>query len=370
MYHAIGQAIGAFGNVASSIINANSQKKFQKQQIAAQQAANRYNVQSQERINNQNIEFQERINNIMRKDESTAIQRKKRDLQAAGYSTADPNITGHSSAALSAPGLAAPQVQPEFSPEMSAQVLSANQGVANSIIDSAKFLTDAALTKAKTKEANENAKGMEIANAWSDAEHQLNYSQTLEVIENLKKDGKIKDKEAEKLTMDISQINSNIDLLREQIIGLREENKIKPKRLSKELIKLDEEINHIKSVIANTKADTDLKKIDKDIKGFEKRIRSVEANFAEMGINFNGNSIIDALSRVALSPRGSEVFPKTIEFIGSTFRGILSSLFEHVSEGAEIGKGILKSAVKGYANLFKYQSPGAFIIDYLKNQKN
>lgn len=315
----IGGIISGLGSIISSGINAFTAHRQQKEQIAADRAMNERNIAFQRETNQQNIDYQREINDIMRRDNRTAIQTKKNDLMNAGYSTADPNLQGASVASLGAPNIQSPQVASEFNPAMSQQLLAAGSHFSDSIINTARTLSDIALNKAHVKESNANATGKEIENAWSDAEHAAQYDTTLQTLENLKKDAKIKDEEYNKLVADINSVNESIKLTREQVDLAKTENKFKPSILRNTS-------NHLSALIDNVNSSTDLNKTEKSIKDFEKLIKSVEANFAELGINFNGSSYVDALLRASASPKGKEIIPLVASFIKDSLRGIFSSV--------------------------------------------
>ncbi len=340
----IGGIISGIGSIISSGLNAASARRQQEKQIAADREMNERNIAFQRETNQQNIDFQREINDIMRRDNRTAIQTKKSDLINAGYSTADPNLQGASVASLGAPNIQSPQVASEFNPAMSQQLLDAGSHFSDSIINTARTLSDIALNKAHVKESNANATGKEIENAWSDAEHAAQYDTTLQTLENLKKDSKIKDEEYNKLVADINSVNESIKLTREQVELAKTENKFKPSILQNTS-------DHLAALIDNLDSATDLNKTEKSIKNFEKRIKSVEANFAELGINFNGSSYVDALLRAAASPRGKEIIPLVASFIKDSLSGIFSNIIPSKDEFVKGSKKFIKGAGKTMLNI-------------------
>lgn len=340
----IGGIVSGIGSIISSGVNALSAHSQQKKQIAADKEMNERNIAFQRETNQQNIDFQREINDIMRRDNRNAIQTKKNDLMNAGYSAADPNLQGASVASLGAPNIQSPQVASEFNPAMSQQLLDAGSHFSDSIINTAKTLSDIALSKAHVKESNANATGKEIDNAWSDAEHAAQYDTTLQTLENLKKDSKIKDEEYNKLVADINSVNETIKLTREQVDLAKTENKFKPSILQNTS-------DHLSALIDNLDSATDLNKTEKSIKDFEKRIKSVEANFAELGINFNGSSYVDALLRAAASPRGKEVIPLVASFIKDSLSGIFSNIIPSKGQFIEKSKEFIKDAGKKWLGI-------------------
>lgn len=342
----IGGIVSGIGSIISSGINAFSAHSQQKKQIAADKAMNERNIAFQRETNQQNIDFQREINDIMRRDNRNAIQTKKNDLMNAGYSAADPNLQGASVASLGAPNIQSPQVASEFNPAMSQQLLDAGSHFSDSIINTAKTLSDIALSKAHVKESNANATGKEIENAWSDAEHAAQYDTTLQTLENLKKDSKIKDEEYNKLVADINSVNETIKLTREQVDLAKTENKFKPSILQNTS-------DHLSALIDNLDSSTDLNKTEKSIKDFEKRIKSVEANFAELGINFNGSSYVDALLRAAASPRGKEIIPLVASFIKDSLSGIFSNIIPSKGQFIKDSKEFIKNAGKKWLGVVR-----------------
>lgn len=342
----IGGIVSGIGSIISSGVNAFTANRQQKKQIAADKAMNERNIAFQREANMQNIDFQREINDIMRRDNRTAIQTKKNDLVNAGYSTADPNLQGASVASLGAPNIRAPQVASEFNPAMSQQLLAAGSHFSDSIINTAKTLSDIALNKAHVKESNANATGKEIDNAWSDAEHAAQYDTTLQTLENLKKDSRIKDEEYNKLVADINSVNESIKLTREQVELAKSENKFKPSILQNTS-------DHLAAMIDNLDSVTDLNKTEKSIKNFEKRIKAVEANFAELGINFNGSSYVDSLLRAAASPRGKEIIPLVASFIKDSLSGIFSDIIPSRDEFIEGSKNFIKDAGKKWLHIIR-----------------
>lgn len=342
----IGGIVSGIGSIISSGINAFTANKQQKKQIAADKAMNDRNIAFQRETNQQNIDFQREINDIMRRDNRTAIQTKKNDLINAGYSTADPNLQGASVASLGSPSIQSPQVVSEFNPAMSQQFLDAGSHFSDSIINTAKTLSDIALNKAHVKESNANATGKEIDNAWSDAEHAAQYDTTLQTLENLKKDSKIKDEEYNKLVADINSVNESIKLTREQVDLAKTENKFKPSILQNTS-------DHLAALIDNLDSATDLNKTEKSIKNFEKRIKAVEADFAELGINFNGSSYVDALIRAAASPRGKEIIPLVASFVKDSLSGIFSSFIPSREEFINNSKNFIKDAGKKWLDVVR-----------------
>lgn len=365
----------AFLNLAGSGINAimngwstAANYNIARAQIKAQQQANNKNIALMREINNSQIQHSNYINNLMRHDANNAISIKKNDLINAGYSTADPNLSGNSIAQLTNPSQSMAQVEPALSPAIAQQLMSTNNSFANSILDGASKMSGVFLSAAEARSANANASGQEINNSWLDAQNRVNYESTLQSIDVMVQDGLLKKSQAAVAIRQIDVMDSNMRLLEQQITSAMYENKVKPEMLNKTLLKLDEEINNLKSITANFKADTSNKQKQGAILDFEKRIKAVEASFAEMGINFNGQSLVDGLARLAASPNGHLMFDKLLSFIGNSLDTIIGHFlpgtsFKEFSEGVANGAKIVGSRIangaKRVARVFRNGMSGA-----------
>lgn len=345
----IGSIIGAVGNIATSAMANRAQSKLADKQIAAQKEANdrniefqreanQQNLQTQRDINNQQIAFQKDVNSLMRHDANNAISIKKQDLVNAGYSTADPNMTGATSASLGSPTLGAasvdaPQVQSEFTPDMARMLSESYNSLSGSLLSGASLGAQIALQEAQARSANANASGQEIDNNWKDAQNAASYEQLLESIELMKKDGKIKNKQASLLSAQIDNMRTQTDSLTEQILSLRMENMLKPDMLIEDLNHLRATISNVKASTANLNADTSNKRVEHEILKYSKDIKKIERNFARMGINFNGNSIFDSLARLVSSPDGHVLFSRSLDFLSKS----VDAIFGRLSSDAAIG---------------------------------
>lgn len=314
----IGAGINAIGNY----YNTKLQAKMTKQMIASQEKMNDQNVASQEKINQQNIDFQQGINNMMRSDAQNAISIKKRDLQNAGYSTADPNQQGFANAQLGSPELTAPQVESEFNPAMAQQELDARTGLVGSLLEGAKTMSEIAVNKATARSQNANATNFEINNDYLEANLKVAYQTSLETLKNWVNRNKESELVQSKYVEDINLVKQNIDLVAQQIIAQKYNNKFAPEKFFKEM-------QHLSSLISNINADTDNKKVDKEIKNFEKEIMSVKANMAKMGINFESSDIVTAIARIVTSPKGHEVLSILTDFINNAIESFTGSITDH-----------------------------------------
>lgn len=332
----ISSGIGSLANGIGSIINSKAQEKITDKLIASQKEANERNIASQERINQMNIDNTNMNNALMRQDAHNAISIKKRDLINAGYSTADPNLTGSSFASLTNPSLQASHVDPEYNEAMAQIDSNAVTSLSNSLLDGAKIMSEIKLNEANAKSSNANAESTEINNKWLDAQLSVNYDISLESLNNLKKDGKIKDKEFEKYEKEFNLLDNQINLISEQYLGLVFDNQFKPYRYTTELRKLNKEI-------INLQSDIDIKEVDKGIKKFEKRLKEIEVDFAEIGINFNSNDLVTAIARIVGSPRGHEVFTIASQFLSNSIDEITNNTIDNL---VDTGKKVLKKSTQ------------------------
>lgn len=295
-------AVGALANIGTGIASIKAQKQMNKDNIAAQ-----------ERINQANIDNTNHINDLMRHDTHNAVNYRKQDLINSGYSTANPNMDASQSASLSVPQLTAPHSESVMTPDAAASF--------NGIVPN---LLNAALIKAQTRETNAKADIDEKEAAWTDVKLKAEYDNLLQQTDNLKKDGVLKSYQSSAIRKGIDKTNQEIELLIEQTWSAQLENKFKPDIMIKTIQTMDKTLSEIDSRISVNNADAKLKGQQFEIGEFEKEIREVEANFAKMGVNFNGQSILDTCMRLAASPKSHELAGKFIAFVRQSFQGVLS----------------------------------------------
>lgn len=322
----IGSIISAAASHINNAANMKNARDMQREAIQAQKEMNERNIEFQQGINDQNIAFQREVNDIMRHDANNAIGIKKRDLINAGYSTADPSLTGAQTASLGTPNLTAPQVQSEFSPEMAEQVLQTRRDFSSGILDSIKLLSDIKLQEAQAENLNSNTTGQNIQNKWSDVEHQKQYEALVQSIDNMKKDGVLKEAQTYKAMKEASVLHSQLELLGHNIKLAEMNNKFRPYEFVNAFNQGLATIGEIQARIANTKADTNNKYIQGKIYELDRQFRAVEVYFAKMGINFNSSGIVDTIGRIATAPDGAKVLPLMLDFVGDTYNGIIERL--------------------------------------------
>lgn len=338
-----GSLAQATNQLGFGIVDIFQKRNALKRQIASQEKMNKDNILMQEAINQANIRNTREINSLMRHDANNAISIKKRDLQNAGYSTANPELTGSPIASLTSPNLQAAQVQSEFTPEMASMYGNMYGSLADRLLSTGKLISDIQLQKAQARAANAGATGQEIDNDWKDALNSAEYTKILESVDYLKSQKILTNEQANNAT-------KQFEILQAELDGLSADNAIKnyevvyhPFRYLKEMEQMDAIIGELQAKTANWKADTSNKQKEGDILEFRKRIEEVAANFAEMGVNFNGSSILDSILRLVASPRGSELGSSAVSYIRKTLQGITDSLPEVFENGNP-----LKALIPGY----------------------
>ena len=343
--------LGSLGSGIASIFTASKQRKSAERQtqmvVDAQKAANAANLETQERINQQQIDNSRYINSLMRHDANNAVSIKKQDLINAGYSTADPNLSGASVASLTQPQLSSnPVVQSEYPSDLAALNQGAGQSLTDSLLSTAGVLSDFAVKRADVLSKSANTKSQEIRNSWLDAELQLNYDTSLQTLENLRKDGRLKDNDLKRFGTEMDILKTQCDVLAQNLFALKEQNKVLPKKLIKELTQLEETINLTRSNIAETNerrrvhiahranivADTRNKSIEADLLNLKKAMDKINLNYAELGINFNSNSLVDSLLRLASSPKGHEAINVVMDFMGKSINNVVSRVTDHLPD--------------------------------------
>lgn len=345
----IGDGIGAVGGLFSSLIGNHSQKKAQERAIAAQREANSLNramterinalqIASQEKINQQQIDFQNRINDLMRYDAAHAISNKKLDLQRAGYSTADPSMSGFSSASLGSPSLGVPNlnvphVDPEFTQEGVSNVIAGQRSTVQSVTDLLKLSSEIALNKAHSKESNEKANLVEKEAAWSEALSSAKLALINNQADVMLKDGQLKQGQFDYITAQTNKLGREMELLYEQVQQAKFVTKNQQERFDNEMSLLGSQINELDASASEHEIRVTLGKI-------EKRIKNVQANMAEFGVNFNGTSVFDTIARLVVSPKGKDFIPKLQDFLSTVLKDLMD-LVNPFSDGAKgVGRAV------------------------------
>lgn len=350
----VGQGIGAVGGLFSSLFGNNSQKHAQERAIAAQREANSLNramterinqqqIASQEKINQQQIDFQNRINDLMRFDASHAISNKKLDLQRAGYSTADPSMSGFQSASLGSPSLGVPNlnvphVDPEFTQQGVSNIISGQRSTVQSVTDLLKLSSEIALNKARSKEADAGASLKEKEAAWSEALSSAKLSLINNQADVMLKDGQLKQGQFDFITAETRKLGSEMEILFEQVQQAKFVTKHQEERFNKDMAELDSKINELDASANEHDVRASLGEI-------EKRIKTVEATMAEFGVNFNGSSVFDTIARLVVSPNGKDFIPKLQDFLSTVIKDLIN-LVNPFNDGTKgVGRAV-KNEVK------------------------
>lgn len=349
----IGSAITAGGSLLSSLFGNKKEKELLKMQIQAQrdmnnrniafqEAANAQNIASQEKINQSQIDFQKEINSLMRKDAKHAISDKRTDLMRAGYSTADPSLSGFSAASLGAPALTAPQVtapqvESEFSPQMASTLINSKNTAISNATQLAATLTDISLKRAQKSKTDAETEGIVKSNAWIDLEKDASYSLLLQTIDNSFKDGVIKQKQADMLTNELSSFKTRFDLLNEQLSSLQISNKSLEDRFKADL-------SETLARVSNIKSDTKKKDLERDLLSIDKDLKNLELKYAKMGINFNASDLFSSIARIA----GQGTAPQILDAVMTSIDQMIGTLAEGLFNGAvTLGKNAIKSVANG-----------------------
>lgn len=349
----IGSAISAGGSLFSSLFGNKKDKELLKMQIQAQrdmnnrniafqEAANAQNVASQERINQSQIDFQKEINSLMRKDAKHAISDKRADLMRAGYSTADPSLSGFSAASLGAPALTAPQVtapqvESEFSPQMASTLINSKNAAISNATQLATALTDISLKRAQKSKTDAETEGIVKSNAWIDLEKDASYSLLLQTIDNSFKDGVIKQKQADMLANELSAFKTRFDILNEELSSLKISNKSLEDRFKADL-------SETLARVSNIKSDTKKKDLERDLLSIDKDLKTLELKYAKMGINFNASDLFSSIARIA----GQGTAPQILDAVMTSIDQMIGTLAEGLFNGAvTLGKNAVKSVANG-----------------------
>lgn len=333
----------AIGGVTSLITNNQSNKYAQHiadKQLASNEAMNAQNVAAQERINQSQLDFSNNINDIMRSDSHNAISLKKSDLQRAGYSAADPSLQGFTAASLSQPSLTAPQVTSNFDSGVADSLIRGKSSALDNMTKIAQVMTDISLKRAQSKKTQVETQGIVKNNAWIDLEKNAAYSVTLETLENLAKEGKIKDYQAQEMANELQTFNTRFDTLKAQLEGIQITNK-----------HLDEQfrssIAEVLARTANIKADTSNKNIQRDLLRLDKDMKEIEFKFAKLGIDFHANDLFSSIAKISVSGAGPEVVSSVMTAVDQ----IIGTLVEGLWNGTkEVGNRVLNTLSSGVFN--------------------
>lgn len=314
VFTAANPIISGLSSIVSPIIGAvesNQSSKdaarLQREQIAAQQQmnadnlayqreANAANIASQEKINQQNIDFQREINDIMRSDSLNAVSNKRADLMRAGYSSADPSLSGFSTATLTAPTLTAPYQEPlhtesNFDSSMAANVINARQARLSSSMDILKTIGELTNKFSNTRKQAADSLWQEYRNSFANQYIDAELTQMGETATAAYHSGVLSRKQAERIGLDIDNFDIIVRQMQAQASILEFQSESQHEEFSKRM-------SHLTSQINDLNASADLKVIEKDFRELEKEIKSIEKDYAEVGINFSSNDIVSSALRM------------------------------------------------------------------------
>lgn len=331
----------AVGGITSLITNNQSNKYAQHiadKQLASNEAMNAQNVAAQERINQSQLDFSNNINDIMRSDSHNSISLKKSDLQRAGYSAADPSLQGFTAASLSQPSLTAPQVTSNFDSGVADSLIRGKSSALDNMTKIAQVMTDISLKRAQSKKTQAETQGIVKNNAWIDLEKNATYAVTLETLENLAKDGEIKDFQAQEIANDLQTFQTRFDTLKAQLEGLKISNKHLDEQFRSSIAETLARVSNIKADTSNKKMQGELLRLDKDLK-------DIEVKFAKLGIDFHANDLFSSIAKISVSGAGSEVVSSVMTAVDQ----IIGTLAEGLWNGfKEVGNSILNSISSGF----------------------
>lgn len=274
-------------------------------QMQSNQQMNAANIASQEKINQQMIDFQKDVNAIMRYDSKHAISDKKADLMRAGYSTANPEMTGFSAASLGAPALTAPHVASEF--DSGALI-----GAFDSFTKMNESLAHIGLMRAQSASTEVATEGARIDNLYKDVEHILGQQKLGEDIKSAIANRELTEKQGRKVLKDIEVAEQQRLNFAEAVKAAKFDNEHRQERF-------DAEMRESKARISEIAAKVDVLGVEKSIKELDKEIREIEKKLQSYGISPSGTDFFSAIMRVIHSPEGVPFLNSALTYLGQWF---------------------------------------------------
>lgn len=279
--------------------------KIAQMQMQSNQQMNAANIASQEKINQQMIDFQKDVNAIMRYDSKHAISDKKADLMRAGYSTANPEMTGFSAASLGAPTLTAPHVASEF--DSGALI-----GGLDSFTKMNESLAHIGLMRAQSASTEVATDGARIDNLYKNVEHILGQQKLGEDIKVAIANRELTEKQGRKVLKDIEVAEQQRGNLAEAVKAAKFDNEHRQERF-------DAEMRESKARINEIAAKVDVLGVEKSIKEIDKEIREIEKTLQSYGISPSGTDFFSAIMRVIHSPEGIPFLSSALTYLGQWF---------------------------------------------------
>lgn len=274
-------------------------------QMQSNQQMNAANIASQEKINQQMIDFQKDVNAIMRFDSKHAISDKKADLMRAGYSTANPEMTGFSAASLGAPALTAPHVASEF--DSGALI-----GAFDSFTKMNESLAHIGLMRAQSASTEVATEGARIDNLYKDVEHLLGQQKLGEDIKSAVANRELTEKQGRKVLKEIEVAEQQRLNFAEAVKAAKFDNEHRQERF-------DAEMRESKARISEIAAKVDVLGVEKSIKELDKEIREIEKKLQSYGISPSGTDFFSAIMRVIHSPEGVPFLSSALTYLGQWF---------------------------------------------------
>lgn len=274
-------------------------------QMQSNQQMNAANIASQEKINQQMIDFQKDVNAIMRYDSKHAISDKKADLMRAGYSTANPEMTGFSAASLGAPALTAPHVASEF--DSGALI-----GAFDSFTKMNESLAHIGLMRAQSASTQVATEGARIDNLYKDVEHLLGQQKLGEDIKSAVANRELTEKQGRKVLKEIEVAEQQRLNFVEAVKAAKFDNEHRQERFDAEMRESQARINEIAAKV-------DVLGVEKAIKELDKEIREIEKKLQSYGISPSGTDFFSAIMRVIHSPEGLPFLSSALTYLGKWF---------------------------------------------------
>lgn len=327
----ISAASGLYGAIKSSkdqkaAIEAT--RLMNNQNIEFQRETNYANLANERLINRSQLEHADKINELMRWDSKHAISDKKADMARAGYSTADPNMQGFSVAALSNPQQVmatqvAPQVVPEYDQQGVANTISAYGNLSSGMTDLMRSLSSIKLNKAQSENLREDTKGKKVDNSYKEAQWQISLATASQTLDNLVKDGTIKEEQANKLRSEITVLDKEAEKLVQEVKQAEFTSEHQKERFDKEIKQLDSIISDLIASASLKREQRNTQVQDTALRKAQVRIEEVRANLYDMGIIFDANNMITALAGLIFSKKGaSQIVPAITSFFSEVFSSI------------------------------------------------
>ena len=274
-------------------------------QMQSNQQMNAANIASQEKINQQMIDFQKDVNAIMRYDSKHAISDKKADLMRAGYSTANPEMTGFSAASLGAPALTSPHVESEF--DSGALI-----GAFDSFTKMNESLAHIGLMRAQSASTQVATEGARIDNLYKDVEHLLGQQKLGEDIKSAVANRELTEKQGRKVLKEIEVAEQQRLNFVEAVKAAKFDNEHRQERFDAEMRESQARINEIAAKV-------DVLGVEKAIKELDKEIREIEKKLQSYGISPSGTDFFSAIMRVIHSPEGLPFLSSALTYLGKWF---------------------------------------------------